>query len=99
MFDEFTNCHAIIASKGKYYQLGLASLRGCLYAKIGSAFIRLYADKSTSLASHTIVLIERGVLELYKDEFGRLYTKKVEQTRSLSGVELMELEIPKGYQK
>ena len=61
----------IINTNGIYQQCDLYTLDGSLFAKVGSGFIRLKADGSTSKARSMLNSIECEV-DLYKDKFGRL---------------------------
>lgn len=72
----------VLVDNGIYRQCPLYTFRGHLFARLGSGFVRLAADGSTSKAR---VRIESMVcdLELHRDQFGRLCDASVSGAKVL----------------
>lgn len=62
---------AVIVENGVYKQADLFGRDGYLYAKIGSGFVRLYADGSTTKAKCRIDALHVDAA-LYQDRLGRM---------------------------
>jgi hypothetical protein len=94
---------AVLVSKGNFRVADLYEFHGQLFAKIGSVFVRLNADGSTSNPAQRIdtVHIEQ---DLYKDRFGRLCTQPAPDRKQIRLAEdaqgkMLVLEAPDGNQK
>ena len=73
---------AIIVKSGVYQQAPLYTRNGYLFAKVGSGFIRLASNGSTSQSSTRIdSLVFDG--NLHQDAFGRLCLASVNGTKPL----------------
>lgn len=73
MFQEVEGENAILVSNGIYRQCNLYKRDESLYAKIGTGFVRLYADGSTSQAKTRLEALAYGG-PVYADRLGRLTT-------------------------
>lgn len=72
LFQEIEGEVAILVNNGVYKQTPLYKRAGYLYAKLGSGFIRLLYDGSTSVAKVRLETITWSSGLLGKDALGRL---------------------------
>lgn len=78
LFQKIEGENAIIVQKGVYRQCELYERMGAVYAKVGTGFIRLYANGSTSQAiSRLETLAYDG--PLFADRLGRLTTQQTDK--------------------
>lgn len=91
LFSEVVGDTAILSSGGVYKQASLFTREGYLFAQISAGrFVRLYADGHTSKTNTHMIHLET-TLELYRDRFGRLGTKKIKDPIKLESPKLLQL--------
>jgi hypothetical protein len=71
MFKQLVGETAVIRTRGMYKTCNLYSYNSQLFAKVGSGFIRLNADGSSSVDGTNLDLLAYSG-PLFKDKFGRL---------------------------
>lgn len=82
LFKELEGDVAILIENGVYKQVPLYTRNGYLFAKIGSGFVRIMADGSTTKAKTRLDTLMTE-LPLLKDSMGRLCTSDVEGAKAL----------------
>lgn len=82
MFKPLEGDQVMLSKKGVHSVHDLYTWQGKLFAKVGSGFIRLKTDGSTTGLDLKIVHMEfEG--QLYKDRFGRLCTEENDQRQPI----------------
>lgn len=75
MFKELEGLSAILLMKGTFLQVPLFTLgEGALFAKVGTGFVRLYGDGSTSKAHMSVKHLSIEDHPLYVGPLGYMYT-------------------------
>ena len=82
-FKDIDGDYAIINVGGLFKQVALATLNNDLYAKIGSGYVRLNKDRSSSKAGTRVITLNTE-LPLYHTKFGKL-TLRARGTTPLTG--------------
>lgn len=80
---------AILVNRGTYTQADIFTRDGYLYAKVGSGFVRLMADGSTSKASVYLDFLSYG--GAMRQRLGRLCTADVEGGKPIDGAAAVRL--------
>lgn len=84
-FQQIEGEAAVLVHKGVYKQVPIYKRDGYLYAKVGSGFVRLMADGSTSGLGLRLEFMSWGPEPLCRDKFGRLCTHDRIDAISLPG--------------
>lgn len=71
MFKKLEGDQALLRHGGVYKPVDLFTFSGGLYAKLGSGYVRLKADGTSSKDGVSLQYLESDIA-LYKDRFGRL---------------------------
>jgi hypothetical protein len=69
-FKEMEGEACVIIHKGVYRQCAVYTRDGYLYARVGTGFVRLMSDGSTTKAATRLETI--SILDMYRDPVGRL---------------------------
>lgn len=83
-FTEIEGDAVILASRGVYRQSSLFKFDGKLFAKMGSGFVRLAADGSTSKSDLRIIRLITDI-NLFRDSLGRLSVTQSAGAKPLPG--------------
>lgn len=83
MFKALEGQAAVIVENGVYKQADLFTRSGFLYAKVGSGFVRLYADGSTTKAKCRIDALHFDAA-LMQDRFGRLCDASLPEAKPIA---------------
>tara|TARA_R110000751_G_scaffold220907_1_gene323512 strand:- start:265 stop:549 length:285 start_codon:yes stop_codon:yes gene_type:complete len=83
MFKKLEGDTIMLSNKGVYTVTELYTYNGGLYAKVGSGFVRLRTNGTTSKTDVLIVTMETDIA-LYKDKLGRLATDDAPNAVKLS---------------
>ena len=84
LFQIIENEQAILSNAGLYIQTDLYKLDGVLYAKLGSGFVRLYADSSTSKPKVRLVRLT-GPVDLKRTPNNHLCLPETDRATDLNG--------------
>lgn len=88
-FKEVEGETCVIVHKGVYRQCSVYSRDGYLYARVGTGFVRLMSDGSTTQSSTRLETI--SILDLYRDPIGRLCLEGTPRSVSLPAPQQQQL--------
>lgn len=94
LFQHLTGDNAILVSNGVYRQTDPYTRRDELFAKVGTGFVRLYADGSTSHAGTRLETLATNV-PLYADRLGRITCEETNRPVSVIATGTLPIEGPK----
>lgn len=84
LFQIVENEKAILSNAGLYIQTDIYKLDGVLYAKLGSGYVRLYADCSTSKPKVRLVRLT-GPMDIKRTPNSHLCLPEAENSTALHG--------------
>lgn len=82
-FVEVEDAVAILVSKGTYYQSKVFERLGFIFVKVGSGFLKLYANGGTSSTKYRLEDLDPGSLVLGRDSLGSLLAVSFGDPREL----------------